>query len=210
MQKQFDAQYVDGELGRIGARVKKQLGIYLIGGCAMSLRGLKESTKDIDIVFRNENDYEEFCNALFGAQFIEQTVISREHTALKATKMFENRDGMHLDLFVRHVLGKLRLSRTMVARAQMYKRHGKMTVFLLSPEDVFLFKSVASESRKRDLPDMLALYPSVDWTNAEKEIITQRLPTEFVDLVTRRLQEFSSTYSVDVPLLKKLAQENRT
>lgn len=36
-------------------------------------------------------------------------------------KIFENKDGFHLDLFVTHVCGKLQLSKTMVERTEFYK-----------------------------------------------------------------------------------------
>ena len=42
---QFDAPYIDMELGKIGTRIRKPISVYLIGGCAMSFRNLKESTK---------------------------------------------------------------------------------------------------------------------------------------------------------------------
>ena len=51
MDRQFDASYIDHELNNIGSRIQRQVSIYLIGGCAMSFRNLKETTKDIDIVF---------------------------------------------------------------------------------------------------------------------------------------------------------------
>ena len=68
----FDAGYIDRELQQIGSRVKKPVSIYLIGGCAMAFRRLKEVTKDIDIVFRDKGDYGDFCDALFGAQYLRQ------------------------------------------------------------------------------------------------------------------------------------------
>ena len=54
MEKQFEEKYIDHELDEIGSRVKKPVNIYLIGGASMSFRHLKETTKDIDIVFKNK------------------------------------------------------------------------------------------------------------------------------------------------------------
>lgn len=200
----FDAKYIDSELGNIGVRIKKPVSIYLIGGCAMSFRKLKESTKDVDIVFKDGRDYEVFCDALFGAQYHEPYVITNEHEKLETTKMFENKDGFHLDLFVKKVVGKLELSKEMMARAEKFKSYGNLSVFLLSKEDVFLFKGMASEGRKRDLPDMQVLYPNLNWKVIESELASQDLAGDLIELFVRRLEEFRDTYRLDVPILAKL------
>src|SRR3989338_4740774 len=169
MDKQFDAGYIDAELNKIGVRVKKSLDIYLIGGCAMSFRHLKEFTKDVDIVFKNEADYTVFCDALFGAGYHEPFPIKFEHANLKATKMYENKDEFHLDLFVKQIIGKLILSKSMIKRAEVYKKCGNLTVYLISKEDIFLFKGLASEGRKRDLPDMQIIHSGLLWNIIENE-----------------------------------------
>jgi len=201
---QFDGKYIDAELEKIGVRIKKPVSIYLIGGCAMSFRKLKESTKDIDVVFKDEKDYALFCDALFGAQYHQPYVITSEHEKLEATKMFENKDGFHLDLFVKKVIGKLELSKEMIARAELFKPYGNLSVYLLSKEDVFLFKGLASEGRKRDLPDMQVLYPNLNWKVIEEELASQALARDLNELFIRRLEEFRDTYKLDVPILVKL------
>ncbi|MCX6778452.1 MAG: hypothetical protein NT157_06255 [Candidatus Micrarchaeota archaeon] len=202
--KQFDSEYIGRELTEIGIRVKKPIRIYLIGGCAMSFRGLKETTKDIDIVFKSKRDYEAFCDALFGAQYFEPVVIRAEHGKLNATRMYENKDGFHLDLFLKRVCMKMELSKGMEGRAEFHKQYGKMAVCLVSKEDIFLFKSLASERRKRDMSDMRALYSNLDWKLVKEELLSQRLSGELIELVIRRLEEFKTTYDLDVPLLDDL------
>ncbi|MFH0884343.1 MAG: hypothetical protein V1861_01380 [Candidatus Micrarchaeota archaeon] len=203
----FDAKYIDAELDIIGSRIKRPISIYLIGGCAMSFRKLKETTKDVDIVFRNKGDYELFCDALFGAQYHQPYVLKSEHEKLEATKMFENKDGFHLDLFVKKVIGKLELSKEMMARAEPFKSYGNLSVNLLSREDVFLFKGLASEGRKRDLPDMQVLYPNLNWKVIEDELASQALATDLIELFVRRLREFRDTYKLDIPILAKLRKK---
>jgi hypothetical protein len=207
MDKQFNAGYIDAELNRIGARIKKPLEIYLIGGCAMSFRGLKEFTKDVDIVFKSEKSHQSFCDALFGAQYHEPFTMKSEHEQLKAKRMFENKDGFHLDLFVKTVIGKLVLSESMAGRAEPYRQYGNLGVYLLSREDIFLFKGLASEGRRRDLPDMQALYPGLDWRIIERELDSQKLSQELKKLFIRRLEEFNRVYKLDVPILARLKRK---
>jgi len=200
----FDAGYIGNELQFIGSRVKKPISIYLIGGCAMAFRGLKEVTKDIDIVFRDKGDCEAFCDALFGAQYFEPIVITSEHKGLETIKIYENKDKFHLDLFVKRVCGKMVLSERMVKRAELYKKYGNSGVYLLAKEDVFLFKSLASEARKRDLGDMRVIYPNLDWGVIKEELSSQELSRNLIALVVRRLEEFRSVYDLGVPILNAL------
>jgi len=65
-----------------------------------------------------------------------------------------------LDVFVKRVLGKLYLSETMALRAEPVKEfesHEFFGVYLVSKEDLFLFKSVTSAERVRDIEDLIVL-----------------------------------------------------
>ncbi len=201
---EFDAEYVEQELEGIGKRIPKPVDIYLIGGVAMSFRGLKETTKDIDIVFGNDGDYAIFKEALFGAQYHEPTTIRSEYENLDAMKMYKNRDGFHLDLFVEHVLRKLDLTPSMVGRAELHKKYGNLTVRLVSKEDIFLFKGLASEGRTRDLDDMRVLYPGLDWSVIKQELKAQKRSKELTGWFVSRLEEFNKVHKLDVPILKEL------
>jgi hypothetical protein len=205
----FDAKYIDTELGNIGSRIKTPLKIYLIGGCAMSFRGLKESTKDVDIVFKSRADYEVFCSALFGAQYFEPLTIVAEYAHLEAIKMFENKDLFHLDLFVERVCSKMKLSSGVVARSEFYRSYGGMEVYLVAKEDIFLFKSLASEGRKRDLDDMRILYPNLDWKAMDQELKRQRFDPVLNSHIAARLEEFRAKHDLDVPLLSALKRKGK-
>ena len=76
-----------------------------------------------------------------------------------------------------------------------------LSTFLLL---IFLFKGLASEGRKRDLPDMQAIYPGLDWEVIERELDSQELSEELKELFIRRLEEFSRVYRLDVPILRRL------
>lgn len=204
---EFNANYVDQELENIGIRIKKQISVYLIGGVAMSFRKLKETTKDIDIVFKNKGDYLIFKGALFGAQYHEPIVIKSEYEHLDTMKMYENKDGFHLDLFVGHVLRKLDLSQSMIKRAELYKKYGNLTVYLISKEDIFLFKGLASEGRTRDIDDMRILYPNLNWNIIKQELNSQKRSKELIGRFVVRLEEFNRIHKLDVPILNELKKK---
>lgn len=203
MDKQFRPECIREAFAKIGAKAGKPLSVYLIGGCSMPLRGIKESTKDVDMVFRTKKDFDCFCEAAGWAQFLRVADVEGEYAGLVANRILRNRDGLTLDLFVARVLGKLALSKAMVGRAELHGEYGKLKIFLLGREDIFLFKALASESRKRDLSDMSALYPGLDWDTILGELESQELSSELNAHFVRRLSAFSQEYRLDVPKLGK-------
>jgi hypothetical protein len=207
MDKQFEEKYIDKELNEIGKRIKKQINIYLIGGASMSFRNLKESTKDIDIVFANKEDCDIFRDALFGAQYYEPITIKSEYKELEAIKIYENKDGFTLDLFIKHVLRKLEITNSMIKRSELHKIYGNLSVYLLSKEDIFLFKGLASENRHRDLDDMRVLYPNLKWDAIVQELESQKRSEFLREWFVRRLEKFIETYGLDVPILNKLKKK---
>ena len=56
MRRRFDSEYIESELRRVGRQLETELTVYLIGGGAMSFRGLKETTKDIDLTVTGGDD----------------------------------------------------------------------------------------------------------------------------------------------------------
>ncbi len=83
----------------------------------------------------------------------------------------------NLDVFVKRVLNKLHLSEGMVSRAEApeeFSSHEWFKILLVSKEDIFLFKSVTSLERVRDLEDLIALVE----TGLDYEIIIHELEAQ--------------------------------
>jgi hypothetical protein len=211
--KPFAKEYVEKSLHDIDAHLGAELPIYLIGGCSLSLRNYKSVTFDIDVVLENESMYGTFVKALNQAGFLNKSEISLEHSRLYTRDQLENKDGLHYDLFVKRVAGKLMLSDSIRLRAEPYQpaafRH--LRVFLVSPEDIFLFKGFASEGRERDLEDMdLLMKKDLNWTAIYDECVAQsRLqhaftPAQWISFFLSRLQEFETKKRVQTPITNKL------
>ncbi|NJE00440.1 hypothetical protein [Thermococcus sp. JdF3] len=83
----------------------------------------------------------------------------------------------NLDVFVRRVLNRLYLSESMVSRAEVpedFESHEFFRVCLVSKEDIFLFKSITSMERVRDVEDLIALVE----TGLDYGIIIQELENQ--------------------------------
>ena len=120
-------------LDRIDKQLKQKITIVAVGGTAMTLHGLKESTKDVDFCVQTKEDW------------------AAVHSAAKKVK-----SGFRLDLFSEGHIYILQLPEDYVSKSRLLKvRFKHLEVRLLSPIDIILTK--ASRLNERDVEDIRAL-----------------------------------------------------
>ncbi|MGA3061394.1 MAG: hypothetical protein ABSD92_13650 [Candidatus Bathyarchaeia archaeon] len=54
--RSFDKNYLKQEFDKLNTKTSRTITLFLIGGCAMAFYGLKDATKDIDIILTNADD----------------------------------------------------------------------------------------------------------------------------------------------------------
>lgn len=202
MRRRFDTAYIRSELERIGAALATSIDVFLIGGGAMAFRELKDTTKDIDLVTGSRAEFEQFQETVRTLGYEDVQSPAQEYTELGAQAILENEDGCRIDLFNEQVVDKLRLSEGMRTRAEQYFTSGKLTVQLVSQEDIFLFKAVAG--RTDDVDDMFALAQTgLDFEIVKMELRqqTELLGQElFVTCVNEALADLADRHNLRTPL----------
>jgi hypothetical protein len=166
----FNKDELEGLLDLIGNSLEKQITIYMIGGCALSFKNLKPSTKDIDIIVKSKKDFEFLEKAMDSIGFKSESERESDFyaTALAVYKKEESR----IDVFLKQVGKMLFLSEGMIKRSQRYKDYGHLSVNLISNEDIFLFKSMTS--REGDIYDCDRLIKEgLDYGVIYEEILEQ-------------------------------------
>lgn len=148
----FHKDELDQWIRQLAAQLTEPCEVYLIGGGAMSFRGLKLATKDIDLIVSSKEEFERLDRALSSAGFSRPTDLSGFY--LTAMSVFE-RGESRIDIFVGQVGKMLRLTPAMKRRAMLLRSHGSLTVFLCAKEDIFLFKAMTS--RAADVDDCAQL-----------------------------------------------------
>jgi len=154
--------------------------VYLLGGSAMTVHGLKDQTEDIDLALGVVTEFE----------YVYQTLIKEGFTVVaEPTKSFEavgttvelahEQRGFRIDLFEQQVVGKVWLTDQMRSRAEQFWTGNHVTAFTLSDEDMFLLKAVSggdiATGRQRDLEDMrIYAQKGIDYETVLDEIDTQR------------------------------------
>lgn len=212
-------EFLIREFEKIANNLEDEVSVYFIGGCALSLLDVKSSTYDADIIIETPNEMQRFSNACEKSGYTSKFQVSAEHKPLYPGKMYDNlQNQLHIDIFNKLVVGKLRLTPTMKERAKKFADlgNGNLHMYTCSKEDIFLFKSLASLARSRDLEDMELLYiAGLDWNIIRTEIIYQsenfnsRLSIYFME----RMQDFQSKKEITIPKeylqeIDKLAEKN--
>ena len=166
--------YIKNELEQIDKRLKKTIDIYLIGGCAMSYRGIKDATKDIDVLFKNKYDCADFFNAAIELGYETAEQYFPPVVQMEATFFVHKGDEIWIDLFVKNVMNKFEFSPSIQKRAvKTSLSTKKLNVYCLDPHDIFLFKSITP--RERDENDLILLLTktSIDFSCIHEEIRIQ-------------------------------------
>lgn len=202
MRKKFDQDFILEELNKVGEKLDHPLEVYLIGGGAMAFQGMKEVTKDIDIVVKSGKDFKNLQKILKRMNYSEVEEMEEEYERLGAQRILENEEGCRFDIFNQKVANKLILSQNMQKRSENLNLKSNLQVMLTSPEDIFLFKCVAG--RTTDIEDMKTLVQtSLNFETIEKEIKYQVDLIEeelFITHVEDALTKLEERYEITTPL----------
>ena len=133
--------------------------VYLLGGSAMTVRGLKDQTEDIDLAVGVVSEFEHVHQTLTSEGFtvVDEPTESFEGVG-KTVELHHEDRGFRIDLFERQIVGKVWITDRMHDRAEEFWSGRCVTAFILSDEDMFLLKAVSggdlASGRRRDIEDM--------------------------------------------------------
>ncbi|MBI5393576.1 hypothetical protein HZA96_06945 [Candidatus Woesearchaeota archaeon] len=141
----------------IANNITKNIKCYAFGGTAMMYYGYKDETKDIDILFVDENERSEFISAI-------QKIGYREISAIKIYVPEKLRDKYkplmfvlgesRFDVFVKKIFKTVLSEKIVEDKYAMHEYRGKFTftVNVLKTEHIVMLKSVTE--RQKDLDDI--------------------------------------------------------
>lgn len=199
------------ELQAIGTRLPRAIIVYLIGGCSMSLKDLKAYTKDVDIVFNSMSDLKIFEEGLMELGYERTLKTEVVYEQLGASSILRHPERAGFDLFHMKVCNMLVLSESMVKRATKYGDFGKLTVYLLSNEDIVLFKGITE--RPKDIEDISVLVKDAkhtfDWNVIKQECEVQAQHLKIEGQLYNRLLELLEKYQIRAPILSWLKNRDK-
>jgi hypothetical protein len=204
----FNKQYVETELEKLNSALRRRTRVFVAGGAALAFYGLKEATKDIDVVVKTRTELHSLVSALRAVGYKRPPgSLGRTYTKMEASAILENTDGFRWDIFERVIAGKLSLSRGMISRSRISYDKTKLHVRSLSNEDIFLLKSVTG--RELDLDDMRIVAESgMNWNHVKTECQGQASRTGRVweDALCQQLIELRERMGITAPIEKSICE----
>ena len=203
----FDKDYLKQEFDKLTDKTTQSLTLFLIGGGAMAFYGLKDATKDIDIILTSSEDLNSLKAALenTGYKTPEPTFITTPYNNMQTNAILENKDGFRWDLFVNKVCNALTFTVTMKQRARQLYKGNRLTVSIAAKEDVFLFKGITE--READLDDMRILAESgLQWDIINQECQSQSAASGRIweDTLYQKLIDLKAKHHIESPIEKLL------
>jgi hypothetical protein len=205
--KSFDKKYIFNELDKLSLKISIPLKLTIIGGLGLMHFGLKEATKDVDVIVQKPSELKALVSSLesLGYHPPNSVQISRPYRKMEANKILENDDGFRWDIFLGQVCRALVFSKEMMTRASVLYQKNLLKVLLASKEDLFLFKGITE--READLDDMRLLAESgLNWNMIEQECRNQTIMSGrlWENALLSNMIELEEKYSIKSPLRKKL------
>lgn len=181
----------------IGRTLKKKVECYAVGGTAMMFLNIKETTKDVDFVFKEKENYELFRNALItlGAKESKFKIENRQ----KVSSMLDLGEA-RFDLFLDYLI-YFKLTKTIISRIREVHEFSNMIVKVVSPEDIILFKSMADRvSDRMDVSDIIKKL-NVNWGQVleEAELQTKNSEYFFSTFLYNFLIGLKEDFKIDIP-----------
>ena len=186
--------------------------LYIIGGENMRIKGLKQRTKDCDIILDNEQALQSIITALEKMGYVSKNEksLSKDDSRVGPFKKFSHSNRSDIEIFYNDVLRKLYLSNRMKQRAEAKEifshDHNKLKIYLLANEDIFLLKAVTD--REGDLYDMAKLVQAgnFDWNIVWNELEEQEKDTSyhFSNIILNSIDDFIEQTNIKPPFYKKL------
>lgn len=198
-----------GELfDMISDHLNKVLPVYMIGGGALIAKDIKDHTKDVDLVVTDDDTYNTLTRAILETGF-EAQIPGTKYGRLNLSNIFI-KGGYRIDLFSGKVCGKLMLSESMVRRAELHGRFGKIDLYICSLEDILLFKCITD--RQGDYDDCVKICISgIRWDDFLEETVSQSSGEKevWITYVSERLTDVASEgYRIPIlDSLQKMAEE---
>ena len=151
----------------INKLAKIKLNLYVIGGAVLLYRDLKPATKDIDIVLKTKEEYQEL-NAILKKINFKPVAKIEGYENLNISNMLKKND-LQVDIFFEKVCSKFSFSENMVKRSEKVLLLDNLEIYLCSNEDVFVFKTMTE--REGDIDDCISLAKrGLNWQSILDEI----------------------------------------
>ena len=200
---------VEEILRGLGERLAEPVQFLVIGGAAMLEYGMKDFTKDIDLVCRDASGKTRLLEAAKSMGF-EVFGPEKRHARLGLDRVAIN-GGHTLDIFVGRVSYDFGLSEAMWQRGKTARTLGKAEMRYAAVEDIFIFKLIAN--RPKDIEDCVslasakldyeAMYSEIQAQYAKVGTVEEKIWITYLEESIGKLEE---DYRIQAPIADRISE----
>src|SRR3989344_3661804 len=162
----------------IGDQLNERTECLLIGGSAMMYYGVKETTKDIDLVFLEEEQRKSVINILLNLGYKTREIKTLYKRKENIPILMEFKDS-RLDIFLKKVIS-FNITSQVIERIKKVYEYNKFIIKIVSQEDIILMKCATERAGDRiDAKELINNY-NIDWNVIINESLNQ---TKFKELL---------------------------
>lgn len=191
----------------IGKLLPSKTNAFLIGGENMRKKGIKDRTKDCDLVFLDDSELSSMVNVLKKLKYSEMADIdfSEDDERIDPSYILIHPARTRMDLFKTRVAKGLILSSRM-EKDSVIEEFGNLRLHILPNEYIFLLKAVTL--REGDIQDLAKIVQSgnFNWKKVWKELTLQEheVKMNFSSLVLESLDYLYDQTQIKAPFYKSL------
>jgi len=163
----------------ISKELRRDITCFAFGGNAMMFYGYKDETKDIDLLFEDIKEREEFIRVIKKIGFIETSPIKIYNTEKlrdKSKPIMFKREDYRFDLFVKKIF-RTRLSPKMKEdKFAVHEFRGKHRIMINIMKKEHIVQLKAITEREKDFADIIMILQKekrFDWNYLIEEVIWQ-------------------------------------
>ncbi len=150
----------------IAKKLRKQIVVYAVGGTAMMFHGIKDATKDIDLVFNDENDRQVFKEAALslGYKEMDSVVVYGAEKKNQPIMLSRQKGGAErFDLFNYEVISFFFSKHMQDRSASTYEYNSKLILKIADVHDLIMMK--CATDRQKDAEDVQNIVGTqkIDW-----------------------------------------------
>ena len=167
----------------IAEYIEQDIECIAIGGTAMMFQGYKTTTKDIDLVFKNEKDRNIFIKAIEKLGYTQKSlklVYDLKRTKDQDKPLMYSRGEERFDLFVKNVFGFEIDIQKFIQRHDFIGKK-ELIIFTLSKEYLILLKSITNREKDyEDIETIIKIEPDINWNIIIEEAIKKRKNKQWI------------------------------
>jgi hypothetical protein len=167
----------------IAEYIEQDIECIAIGGTAMMFQGYKTTTKDIDLVFKNEKDRNIFIKAIEKLGYTQKSlklVYDLKRAKDQDKPLMYSRGEERFDLFVKNVFGfEIDIEKFIQRHDFIGKK--ELIIFTLSKEYLILLKSITGREKDyEDIETIIKIEPNIDWNIIIEEAVKKRKNKQWI------------------------------